>query len=184
MSLVSAVCCQADHSVRGMLLSVVCINERHHKASIMIRSWPSGGGCCSTGKNKSHNFTFHFLLQITTLLFVKLSLLNYDSDMQGDAGYVTVMVTFVTLSKECVCCYIVQRRRVNDGYRDDKPTRKQCRQIFCLNVVVQRRVPLTLSVIHCYLASSCTGLQFCSFLLEITACLKKALQLVSSKSGP
>jgi len=38
--------------------------------------------------------------------------------MQGDAGYVTFMVTYVTLSEECVCCYVVQRSRVNDGYRD------------------------------------------------------------------
>jgi len=132
---------------------------------------------------KSQHFTFHFLSQITTLLFLKPSLLNCDSGMQSDAGYVTIMVTFVTLYKECVCRYIVQRRRVSDGYRD-RPKRKQCRQILCLNVVVQRRMPLTLSVIHCYLASSRVGLAFCSFLLEITAHLKQGLQLVSSKSGP
>ena len=37
LSLVSAVCCQADHSVRGVLLSVVYINELDREASIMIR---------------------------------------------------------------------------------------------------------------------------------------------------
>jgi hypothetical protein len=47
---------------------------------------------------------------------------------------------------------------VKDGYRDDRPKIKQCRQVFWLNVVIQKRVPLTLSVIHCYLALSCTGL--------------------------
>jgi hypothetical protein len=38
--------------------------------------------------------------------------------MEGDAGCMTIIVTFVTLSKECVCWYIIQRRRLNDDSRD------------------------------------------------------------------
>jgi hypothetical protein len=43
--------CRADHSSRGVLPSVVCLNEFDHEASIMRRPWPTGG-CCAIVKKK------------------------------------------------------------------------------------------------------------------------------------
>ena len=34
---------RADHSSRGVLPSVVCLNECDHESSIMRRPWPTGG---------------------------------------------------------------------------------------------------------------------------------------------
>ena len=40
----------ADHSSRGVLPSVVCL-ECDHEASIMRRPWPTGGCCAVVKKN-------------------------------------------------------------------------------------------------------------------------------------
>ena len=40
---------RADHSSRGVLPSVVCLNECDREASIMRRPWPNKG-CCAMEK--------------------------------------------------------------------------------------------------------------------------------------
>ena len=61
--LVSVVCCQvkasapADHSSRGVLPILVCLNACDRVALIMRRLWPTGG-CCAMVK-KYHVLIFH-----------------------------------------------------------------------------------------------------------------------------
>jgi hypothetical protein len=49
LSLVSVMCCQAGHSSKGVLLSVVCPTECDHDSLTMTRPWPTGG-CCDMVK--------------------------------------------------------------------------------------------------------------------------------------
>jgi len=44
---------QADHSYRGVLPSVVCLCDG--EASIMMKSWLTGGCCATEKRNTSYN---------------------------------------------------------------------------------------------------------------------------------
>jgi hypothetical protein len=56
---VSVVCCRsmsmrrADHSFRGVLTSVVCLNECDREVSIKKRSWPTRDFCAIAEKKSN-----------------------------------------------------------------------------------------------------------------------------------